>query len=728
MNVTRFNYNYLAPQIKAAINRADFISLDLEMTGTTLDGTPTNTRFDSHSLRYLKHYTNIKKFLPLQIGICCVNLQRKEFLPFSFYLFPDYKSNFIFDSSSLNFLTSNSYDFNKTFYDGVFFSPLKNEVMSEVYGNSIEKSKGKGNKLVYDHIQRPETKLVSLKLCSIISEWIEQSKQKETDTDKINELSNDTDIIESSDNYRKLSHGITENIGEGSLEVNVSYVKKKFILDLIKNIRDYIPSEWLELNLNRNSQYQDILQIKLSSEEAFRSKFKSFNSAKKTKLLKSWLQYQNAYYLQKEDSLSKSWKKLLIETAVANVVSSNHSLKAQGLQELIHESNLEGFNEEKIQSLINSIYGEEASSHNDEDVSGLKVMLEDFHSIAENKENTKNSSSIVSSNFSELVDYISLSKKPIVLHNGLLDLSHMMDKFLGSFPVDYTHFIKEVKKKFPTIYDTKYIVENSLTLKHFFNGNSGLENISSMLLKEEVNSSNSISGNSDSKSKSSGLDGDKKVESLTRISLTSDIEKLRSFIMNTSKGNENSSRSIAQYMEENLVEFSNHDAGFDAYVTAKVFLFLYRNLFNNQLNFNDVSFKQIEEDLQAFKSKMQFSGSENLWNFSETSDIGLDNIFNNNIDSEVFILRGFSAENIPYNELKACLIQSLELNNIEIVTSYGNKNLFCVISDNKKIAELESKIDNTENKEISVEYLGRELKLLKYRDYLKEVESNIENL
>jgi poly(A)-specific ribonuclease len=60
-----------------------------------------------------------------------------------------------------------------------------------------------------------------------------------------------------------------------------------------------------------------------------------------------------------------------------------------------------------------------------------------------------------------LLDIISALRTPVITHNGFLDSLHLFDKFFYPPPERHTEFKTAFKKFFPTIYDTKYILNNS---------------------------------------------------------------------------------------------------------------------------------------------------------------------------------------------------------------------------------------------------------------------------
>ncbi|CAD8122816.1 unnamed protein product [Paramecium sonneborni] len=63
-----------------------------------------------------------------------------------------------------------------------------------------------------------------------------------------------------------------------------------------------------------------------------------------------------------------------------------------------------------------------------------------------------------------LLDQISQQKTPLILHNGLMDIMHVYDKFFETLPDSKNEFITKVNQIFPEIYDTKYIINQSYSV------------------------------------------------------------------------------------------------------------------------------------------------------------------------------------------------------------------------------------------------------------------------
>lgn len=63
--------------------------------------------------------------------------------------------------------------------------------------------------------------------------------------------------------------------------------------------------------------------------------------------------------------------------------------------------------------------------------------------------------------FMDIIEEIIKSKKPIVTHNGFLDILHLYNKFIGKLPETQSDFKSKFREQFPNLYDTKFMLNNS---------------------------------------------------------------------------------------------------------------------------------------------------------------------------------------------------------------------------------------------------------------------------
>ena len=133
MEVTRNNFNKAFELIKAEINNADFISIDAEFSGLSTIKSSSSI-CDTPEEKYSRLKNGSNKLLLIQYGICLFKWSDKhkqyKAMPFNFYICPrPYKKihndvTFVCQSSCIDFLAKNGFDFNKLFHQGVsFMSP-----------------------------------------------------------------------------------------------------------------------------------------------------------------------------------------------------------------------------------------------------------------------------------------------------------------------------------------------------------------------------------------------------------------------------------------------------------------------------------------------------------------------------------------------------------------------------------------------------------------------------
>jgi hypothetical protein len=60
--------------------------------------------------------------------------------------------------------------------------------------------------------------------------------------------------------------------------------------------------------------------------------------------------------------------------------------------------------------------------------------------------------------FTRVIDFLADLKKPLISHNGIMDLMFLYDKFYRPLPETQTEFKAGVNGLFPHIYDTKHMV------------------------------------------------------------------------------------------------------------------------------------------------------------------------------------------------------------------------------------------------------------------------------
>lgn len=69
-----------------------------------------------------------------------------------------------------------------------------------------------------------------------------------------------------------------------------------------------------------------------------------------------------------------------------------------------------------------------------------------------------------------LVDLVSLLEKPLLTHNGMLDLMFLYSNFFEPLPERVGDFCARLNALFPHIYDTRHMLNTRVMLKHEFLG------------------------------------------------------------------------------------------------------------------------------------------------------------------------------------------------------------------------------------------------------------------
>lgn len=145
-NVTKRNFAEAYGQLKGHLQLADFVAIDLEMTGVESTLWRRSFELDSSDTRYqnLKH--SAEKFAVWQCGVCPFKWDEatNKFIafPYNFFIFPRNElevnmpsRGFFVQTTSLEFLAKHRFDFNTCVYDGIsFLSPAQEAAARERLG------------------------------------------------------------------------------------------------------------------------------------------------------------------------------------------------------------------------------------------------------------------------------------------------------------------------------------------------------------------------------------------------------------------------------------------------------------------------------------------------------------------------------------------------------------------------------------------------------------------
>ncbi|XP_071616952.1 poly(A)-specific ribonuclease PARN isoform X3 [Heliangelus exortis] len=155
MEVIRSNFKDNLTKVYEAIEESDFLAIDGEFSGIS-DGPSVSTLtngFDTPEERYQKLKKHSMDFLLFQFGLCTFKYDHTEekylMKSFNFYIFPkpfnrsspDVK--FVCQSSSIDFLANQGFDFNKVFCNGIpYLNQEEERQLREQYDEKRSQANG----------------------------------------------------------------------------------------------------------------------------------------------------------------------------------------------------------------------------------------------------------------------------------------------------------------------------------------------------------------------------------------------------------------------------------------------------------------------------------------------------------------------------------------------------------------------------------------------------------
>eukprot|EP00927_Polykrikos_kofoidii_P065740 TRINITY_DN61455_c0_g1_i1.p1 TRINITY_DN61455_c0_g1~~TRINITY_DN61455_c0_g1_i1.p1 ORF type:complete len:588 (+),score=101.97 TRINITY_DN61455_c0_g1_i1:117-1880(+) len=138
LTVTTRNWKASQSQILEEIRRAEFVAVDLELTGLHIK----SERFIGIDRCYSAHREGVRTFMPVQVGLCAARRDPSKttpgggchwiLSPYSMYVFPRETGDrhFTVSTATLSFLDSNGFDFNDWVRHGVgWLRPAEEEEM-----------------------------------------------------------------------------------------------------------------------------------------------------------------------------------------------------------------------------------------------------------------------------------------------------------------------------------------------------------------------------------------------------------------------------------------------------------------------------------------------------------------------------------------------------------------------------------------------------------------------
>nr|XP_021506495.1 poly(A)-specific ribonuclease PARN isoform X2 [Meriones unguiculatus] len=157
MEIIRSNFKVNLHKVYQAIEEADFFAIDGEFSGIS-DGpsvTALTSGFDTPEERYRKLKKHSMDFLLFQFGLCAFKYDHTDSKhvtkSFNFYVFPKPFSRsspdvkFVCQSSSIDFLASQGFDFNKVFCSGIpYLNQEEERQLREQFDEKRSQANGAG--------------------------------------------------------------------------------------------------------------------------------------------------------------------------------------------------------------------------------------------------------------------------------------------------------------------------------------------------------------------------------------------------------------------------------------------------------------------------------------------------------------------------------------------------------------------------------------------------------
>jgi len=174
-DITLDNFDAKYHEINHSLQKANFVAIDTEFTGLHLDSAQPNLK-DTANERYKKLKKSIQAHNIVQIGLSTFRYCNEQRIyvndSYNFYLFPrslgcSSDFNCTFQSSCVDFLCRNKFDFNKLFYKGISYLNNKQEKQLE---NVLKQE------LLFAGIERDIDERQLQKVCSEVADWLLRSK------------------------------------------------------------------------------------------------------------------------------------------------------------------------------------------------------------------------------------------------------------------------------------------------------------------------------------------------------------------------------------------------------------------------------------------------------------------------------------------------------------------------------------------------------------------------
>jgi hypothetical protein len=106
---------------------------------------------------------------------------------------------------------------------------------------------------------------------------------------------------------------------------------------------------------------------------------------------------------------------------------------------------------DSVMALIDSLKGESSENKDKDLINYLAAQITDSQMASKDV-----------LGLTSVLNLISNLQKPVIVHNGMLDLMFMHDKFFAPLPDDLLEYKTSTNKLFPHIYDTKHLMNTRM--------------------------------------------------------------------------------------------------------------------------------------------------------------------------------------------------------------------------------------------------------------------------
>ncbi|KAL1563012.1 poly(A)-specific ribonuclease [Salvia divinorum] len=369
-NVTKSNFEPTLAELRRHVREADFVSIDLEMTGITSAPWREIFEFDRPDIQYLKVKDSAQKFAVLQFGVCPFRWDQHStsFVahPHNFYVFPrqeiagDASSyEFLCQTSSLEFLAKYQFDFNTCINEGTSYLSRSQEEEALKCLESVHKdevldvSSNLRNDLDMQLVRMADI-LFAERMKNVVGEW----------------------------RAGLLRGGSWGSESQGSLnDVNQKFQTTFFQARPALAVNGLTSRQLKLIKLVTEKHFSDLAYVHVTGESSSRLPLIVYtDSAKDRDILKGEV---------------KACQRKAAEISIKSAIGFRH-----------------------------------------------------------------------------VIDLLSSERKLIVGHNCFLDLAHVYSKFIGPLPSTAEEFVSAVQTYFPSIIDTKVLLNSDDVLSHIMNKSS----------------------------------------------------------------------------------------------------------------------------------------------------------------------------------------------------------------------------------------------------------------